>query len=173
EVVARLRARPRVVRNLVSRQAGRLAHLLSDQIKLPGKLAVGRAQGTRRVPRSEWGALFDGELIEREMIGGVLERAGEFLAPRARRLPLARIDQVEGDTVELALGEGKRAERFVGRVHPPERLEAPIVERLNAERETVDAGRAVAREVVRLDGCRIGFERDLGVLRQVPMRADR
>ncbi len=38
-------------------------------------LAVGDAQRAGRMPRGERRALLDGELIEREMVGGMVERA--------------------------------------------------------------------------------------------------
>ncbi len=66
----------------------------------------------------------------------------------------------------MALGERKRRKRLCRRVLAAERLEARIVERLHAERQPVDAGRAVAGEVLGLDAGGIGFERDLGIARR-------
>ena len=64
--------------------------------------------------RREQRALLDGELIEREMMVLLLvERLGELLAPGAKRLPLPRIDQVEGHALEIALGDGERGQRLL------------------------------------------------------------
>ena len=72
----------------------------------------------------------------------------------------------------MTLGERKRGERLFGCVHAAERLQALIVERLNAERQAIDAGCAVAREVLGLDARGIGFERDLRIGCDVPMLGD-
>ena len=72
----------------------------------------------------------------------------------------------------MALGERKRGERLVDGVHAAERLQALIVERLNPERQAIDAGVAVAREVLGLDARGIGFERDLRIGCDVPMLGD-
>ena len=97
------------------------------------------------------------------MIGRVARARAELILPGPARLPLSRIDQVERDAREMALGERERGERFIGAVLAAERLEAVIVERLHPEREPVDAGGAVAGEALGLDAGRIRFERDLGV----------
>ena len=85
------------------------------------------------------------------MVLRMLERACELLAPGRQRLPLPRIDQVEGHALEIALGDGERGKRLLARVLAPERFEARIVERLHAERHAVDAGGAVACEPSSLD----------------------
>ncbi len=54
----------------------------------------------------------------------------------------------------------------------PSALRLLIVERLHAERQPVDAGGAVAREVLRLDAGGVGFERDLDIVGNAPMAGD-
>ena len=54
-----------------------------------------------------------------------------------------------------------------------ERAQLCIVERLHAERDTVDAGRAIAAKTSGLDARRIGFERDLRARLHRPMPAHR
>src|SRR5512144_2917981 len=109
EVVARLGAGPRVVRDFVGRQSGSLAQLLRDGIKLAGKLALRNTQRACGMARRKRRALLDGQLIEREVIGDMIERVVKLPAPLARGLPLARIDEVEGDAVEIAFGERERS----------------------------------------------------------------
>ena len=72
----------------------------------------------------------------------------------------------------MTLGERERGKRLFGRVHASERFQALIVERLHAERQAIDAGRAVAREILGLDAGRIGLERDLRIRRDAPMLGD-
>ena len=108
-------------------------------------------QRAGRVARGERRAFLDGELIEREMVGFMAEREPELVVPRGRRLTLARIDQVERHAREMPLGESKCGKRLVGGVLAAERLQARIVQRLHPERQAVDAGCAVAREVLSLD----------------------
>ena len=74
QIVPRLIPRPRMVGDLVGRQPRRLAKLLGQAIKLARLLAVGDAQRAGRMKRGERCALLDGELIQREVIGGVVER---------------------------------------------------------------------------------------------------
>ena len=59
------------------------------------------------------------------------------------------------------------------RVHAAKLGEHAIVERLDAERDAVDAGGAVAAEAGGFDAGRIGFEADLDVGRNAPMFCDR
>jgi hypothetical protein len=44
-----------------------------------------------------------------------------------------------------------------------QRLQHALVEALHAERQAVDAGRAVATETPCFGGARVGFHRDFGV----------
>ena len=172
EVVARFRSLPRMVGDLVSRKTGRLAQLLRDEVKFARACAIWDAQAARRMARGKRRAGLDGQLIEREMVLRVSEGAGELLAPGADALPLAAIDQVEGDAVESALGDGECGKRLLSTMHAAERFEVRIIERLHAERDPVDAGQAVAGEALRLDARWIGLERDLGVGVKPPKLGD-
>ena len=51
----------------------------------------------------------------------------------------------------------------VGAVQARQPPQLIVAERLDAEAQTVDAGRAVAREAVGRDGFGIGFERDFAI----------
>ena len=64
-------------------------------------------------------------------------------------------------------------DRFARRMHAAEFCQHAIVERLHAERDAVDAGRAIAAKARGFDAGRIGFERDLGVGRDAPVARDR
>ncbi len=72
----------------------------------------------------------------------------------------------------MKLGERQRGKRFLRRMLASERFEALIVERLHAERNAVDTRGTIAGEVLGLDAGRIGLERDLGVVLDVPMTPD-
>ena len=107
QIVPRLRARSRMVRDFVSRQSRRLAQLLGERIELAGKFSVRNTQRAGFMECGKRRALLDGELIEREMVRGVIERAAEFLVPLLNRLPLSRIDQVEGDAARNDAWQGR------------------------------------------------------------------
>ena len=59
------------------------------------------------------------------------------------------------------------------RVLAAQRLEVGVVQRLHADREAVDAGRAIAAKPLGFDAGRIGFERDLRLFVEAPGRRDR
>ena len=87
--------------------------------------------------------------------------------------PRPRIDQIERIALERRARDLHRIERFLRGVQPAELLQRRIIERLHAERDAIDAGRAVAAKTRRLDAGRIGLERDFDVGRDRPVLADR
>ncbi len=74
------------------------------------------------------------------MLGGLGDRARQLGAPGGRGLVGPRIDEVERVAFERRARYADGGQRFVGGVHPPERLEGGVVERLHAERHPVDPG---------------------------------
>src|SRR5258708_22358266 len=121
----------------------------------------------------KWRARFDRQLIEREMLGGFRDGAGELGTPSLRSLAGPGVDQIEGIALERRARDRNRLERLLRRVQAPERCERGVIERLHAERDAVDAGRAIAAKPGRFHAGRIGFERDFGSWRDGPMLADR
>ena len=81
----------------------------------------------------ELGAVLDGELVEREVVGGERERLGEFGFPGGRALPGAGIDEIERGAREDRAGEGESGAGFRRAVPAAQRLEVGIVQRLEAE----------------------------------------
>ena len=117
--------------------------------------------------------MLDGELIEREMLACLRERALELRRPHRGRLARARIDQVERGAIEALARDLNRIERLLHAVHPPELLERGIVERLHPERHAVHPCGAIAAKARRLDAGRIGLERHLDVGRDLPVLCHR
>ena len=173
EIVPALGARPRVIGDLVGRQAARRRDLLRHVVERARAIVVRDDELAGRVQRGERRVLLDGELIEREMLGGFGDRALELGAPRLRRLARPRVDEIERIALERRARDLHRIERFLRGVQPAEFLQRRIVERLHAERHAIDAGRAIAAKARRLDAGRIGLERDLDVGRDRPVLADR
>src|SRR5216683_3065254 len=66
EVVAAFGAGPRVVGNLVGRQAPARADRLCRVIERAGGVVVGDDELSGRMQRGKWRVLLDGELIERK-----------------------------------------------------------------------------------------------------------
>ena len=122
--------------------------------------------------RGEWRLLLDGELIERQMLGGFVDRAEKLGAPCGRRLARARVNQIERIALECGAGDLHGVERFLRGVQPPEFFQRRIVERLHAERDAIDAGRPIAAKARRLDAGGIGLKRDLDIGSDRPMLAD-
>src|SRR5262245_48074747 len=48
-------------------------------------------------------------------------------------------------------------------MHPPQRLQTLVIERLHAERKPIDTGRCITRKSLRLDTCWVCFKRDLSI----------
>ena len=173
EIVPALGAGAGVIGDFVGRQAGRRRGVERRRIERDRRVLVGRDELAGAVERGEGRAVLDGELVEREVVGGERQRLAEFRRPALRGLAGTGIDQVEGETGE---GRARRLDRLPrGRdvVQAPEGAEVVVVERLDAERDAVDPGGAVAAEALRLDARGIGLERHLGIRRHGPVRRDR
>ncbi len=106
---------------------------------------------------------FDGELVEREVVGGEGERLCEFRAPGRERLARPRIDEVEGDARKNAPPDFERGDRLGDRVLAAEPLQVGLMQALDADGNAVHPGGAVAREAPRLDAGGIGFQRDFEI----------
>ena len=148
EVVFALGARPRVVGNLVGRKAVRGADILRHVVQRAGDGLVGRLQFACGMQSEERRAFLDGELIERQMLGGFRNRQLQFVGPHLRRLVGAGVDQVERVAVECRARDRHRIERLARAVQASQRFQRSIIQRLHAERHPVDAGGAIAAERV-------------------------
>ena len=73
-----------------------------------------------------------------------------------------RVDEIEGVAIEDRARDLDGADRLGGAVQPAKRLEVGVVQRLDAERDAIDAGGAIATEARGLDARRVGLERDFG-----------
>ena len=173
EIMPAFAAGPRVVGNLVGRQAVGGANLQGRVVKRAAEIVVGNDELARGMERGKRRVLLDGQLIEREMVAGFGQGAGELGRPILRVLARPGIDQVERVAIENAARDADRIERFARGVHAAKLGEHAIVERLDAERDAVDAGGAVAAEAGGFDAGRIGFEADLDVGRDAPMFCNR
>ena len=100
EIVPALGARPRVIGNLVGRQAGAAADLLRQVVERAAGVVVGNDELAGLVQRVERRVRLDGELIERQMLGGFADGALELGRPLLRRLPRPRVDQIERIALE-------------------------------------------------------------------------
>ena len=118
-------------------------------------------------------AFLDGQLIERQMLGGIRDRALQFVGPHLGRLIGTGIDQVERIALEDFSGDRHRIERLARAVQASQCLERGVVQRLHAERDAVDAGGAIAGKPRGLDAGRVGFQRDFNIGRDAPVPADR
>src|SRR5262249_58659836 len=94
-------------------------------------------------------------------------------APVAERLLGPRVDEIEGDARKRLLGDADGGARLPNRVLAAERAQLPIVEGLYAERDPVDAGRAVAAKARPFHARGVGFQGDLRMGQKAPVFRDR
>ena len=157
EVVAALRVGARVVGDLVGRQAG-VRQQLAGHVEELGSLFLGKLQELAAPARSmEAGALFDGQLVERDMIGRLGEGAGHLRTPRRSGLAGPGIDQVEGKVPNVPPGQLNRPQRLGGAVLAAEKGERFIIECLHADRHSIDPGGGKSIEVFGLARGGVGF----------------
>ena len=111
--------------------------------------------------RGKGRALLDGELVERYVMLRHAERIFELLPPGFGGLARARIDEIEGVAVERRAGHVHCGARFGHCMQPTESVQIRVIQRLDAERDAIDAGSPIAAKAVRFYARRIGLERDL------------
>ena len=88
----------------------------------------------------EPGTLFDGQLVERDMIGRLREGASHLRAPGRSGLTGPGIDQVEGKVPNVPPGQLNRPQRLGGAVLAAEKGERFIIECLHTDRHSIDPG---------------------------------
>jgi hypothetical protein len=96
--------------------------------------------------RRERRALFDGELIKRQMLRRFRDRGAQLRFPGLKGLARSRIDQIERRSFECRLCDADGGQRFGRGMPSSEPGERGVVERLNTERNAIDAGRAKTME---------------------------
>src|SRR5262245_15437487 len=126
EIVPAFGAWPCMVGDLVGGQAGRGADLLRGVIERTRHVLVWRDQLAGRMQRRERRVWLDGELIEREMLGGLRDGTRELAFPSPRHLARPRIDEVEGIALERLARDRDCIERLLRGVQAAERLELGI-----------------------------------------------
>ena len=120
QIVPAFGARPRVVGDLVSRQAGLGAGRLREIVEIARGVVVGNDELAGLVQAEERRARLDGELIKREMLGRFRDGALEFGGPGGGRLARARVDEIERVTLEIRARDRDRVERFLRGVQAAE-----------------------------------------------------
>mgnify|MGYP001611871623 CR=1 FL=1 len=172
QIVPALGARPRVVGDFVGRQAFAGADQLREVVQIAPEVIVGDRQLAGRAQAEERRARLDGQLIEREMLGRFRDGALELDGPGGQRLARPRINEIERIALEDRARDRNGRERLLRRVQTAQFLERAIVERLHAERDTIDAGAAIAAEARGLHAGRIGLQRHFDVAGDAPVLTD-
>jgi hypothetical protein len=121
----------------------------------------------------EGGAGLDGQLVGRQVFGPEADGGLELLGPAGLGLAGAGVDQVQRQAGEEAGGQPRGAHGFGGRVIAAEELQRPVVERLDAEGQTIDARLGEGLEALGLGVGGIGLQRHLEVRRRGPERPGR
>ena len=105
----------------------------------------------------------DGQRVRADVVGFEREHVVERRAPVVERLPRRPVDEIDADPLEANASREVDRARDVGTVvRAAQRGEHVRAARLHAEREPVDSGPAVRRELGRVDRVGIALDRDLG-----------
>ena len=173
QVMPAFAARHGVVGNLVGGQATVGGYLLRQFVEIGGMVGVGHGNAAPAVQVEEGRALFDGQLVERQVVGGEVDGLVQFGAPRTSGLVRAGIDHVEGQARECRAGQidGRAGLRRI--VQPAEKFQLRIVQRLHPQRQPVHPGRAIARKAPCIGGRRVALHGDLDAVRHGPCVVDR
>ena len=133
-------------------------------VHIGGKVWVGFRHLALPNPALERGSLFQRQAVHGYVVGFEFEGGVHAGAPVVGGLIRQSKHEVEAEVVEAGASGGAYGFfRPCGVVAPAERLQQPVVERLDADAEAVDSG---AGELVQLavgDVTGVGFERDFGV----------
>src|SRR6185437_11716274 len=118
-------------------------------------------------------AVFDGQRIAGDVVGPEPDGLFERVVPRSQVLPGQSVDEVQVDTFEAggARQPHSRPNRFGG-MNAVEEPQLLGVEALCAEGDAGDARAMKRRQPARVGGPGVGFEADLGALRDGGRLAD-
>src|SRR5271170_6369148 len=103
-------------------------------------------------------AAWEGELDEALSLAGEAQRLVEFALPGSFALAGPGIDEVERIAREAGAGEADRPDRLVAVVPAAEKAQRLRIERLDPERQPVDAGGGKAGEALRLGRVGVGLQ---------------
>src|SRR5690606_31336797 len=106
------------------------------------------------------------------MVGGEADGLLKFVLPVLRPLARSSIDQVEGKARERAARQFNRSQGLAYIMEAAQKPQLVISQRLDTQRQPVDARGAIALEARRVSGARIGFQRDLRPVGNMPMPCD-
>ena len=152
-VVSRPEAGARVARNLVSLEAASAEAHLDPLDHLGGPVFVAGLHLARREGPAEGRLRLPGQLVGRDVLGRDRPHRIEIPVEVGQRLVRRREDQIDREIVEAGAASGLESRPGgLGPVGPTEALQLSIVEGLDADRETVDAGLAKSRQALALGG---------------------
>ena len=127
QIMPCLRIRARVIGNLIDRKPKFSRDLLCYFIHVRRQFVVRQNHLTRLMQRFEWRALFDGKLVERQMISGKTDSVPQLRLPCSRRLFWAGIDQIERHALKCAARQVDGLQGFINAMQASQRLQICIV----------------------------------------------
>ena len=173
EIMTAFRARAGVVGHFIGRKAEIGGQILRQLVEFGAQIRVRHDQLARLIEVEEGRAFLDRQLIERQVIGGKFHRLTQLRLPAGHRLAGPGIDEVEGQAREGFAGNLDGLQRPGHVMQTAQLAQVLIIERLYAQRHTVDARRPVAAETFRLDAGGVGFQRDFHVRINRPVPGNR
>ena len=109
-----------------------------------GQLFLGQGEFAAAIQCGEFRALFDGELVERQMVRRQGQRLPQFRPPRGFRLLRAGVDEVERDAWEDARTQLDGFNGLASAVLAAEEFQSRLVKTLYTDGDAVDPGGAAA-----------------------------
>tara|TARA_B100001939_G_scaffold339572_2_gene346551 strand:- start:6158 stop:6991 length:834 start_codon:yes stop_codon:yes gene_type:complete len=158
-----------MVGNLISRESCCCADILGNVIHVRRHLFLQQAQPAPVIGIVKSGALFNGKLIQRQMVHRQLQSLLQFLFPVGQALSHAGINQIKTVTPEIFLRQVDGRPGLGNVMFPAQRLEIHISEGLNAKRHPVNPGSRKIPEFVRFHAGGIGFQSNFYCLLQLPV----
>lgn len=107
------------------------------------------------------------------MVTAHRDSAVKFVLPTAKTLAGTGINEVERNALKILARHRKGFEGFLKTVLPAQIGERCRVERLHAERQTVDSGTGKSCKFGSLGACRVGLSGHLNAVGHIPIAADR
>lgn len=127
-----------------------------------GQILVAAREAARRDGPAERRPRLERELVGRDVLGAMGDQLVEIAIEELEGLLREREDQIEREILETRRARGE--ERFAGHRSPvgaTEPLEQRVLERLDSDREAIDACGSKTGQTSELDGARIELEGDL------------
>ena len=173
EIVPAFGPGPGVVGDLIGRQPGGRKPVLRRLEQCRRAFFIGQREFAAPSEGRKGGTGLDRQLVERQVLAGKGERLIELAAPDAKALAGAGVDQVEREPRKCRAGMVDRGDGLLSVMGAAQQAQGRRVERLDSERQPVDAGGGKGSKTIGFGGIWVGLEGDFQARVDRPMGAHR